>query len=898
MARLLLLEEVDEGAARLVALRPSTGERWVLFRSEHPFPLRPSVHASGTRVALDAVSRNVLRGEYRARVGVLNLESGSMSWLRQSLDPRWRIGGAVFDDRGERLCVEGAYAGAPLTELYVYSVTVDGAGLHEAVVAGVAQHAGLGAASPRFLAGGTGLVYLQNARPDGAWEVHALDLERPGDSAASMGGRAPSVADERLTDGAHAIPETGIAVNARRGRVFYAAHARGKTRQRVRWTPLDGGGIVDLGREHLRIEELAVAPDGESVVYAADGQVWLGDVDSCEVVPLLGGDATCSHRGLLFDDDGRTLWVSTTTDDGATLRRVDIESRVATDVVTFGPGISVVSARSFPDEAAAERALALLPEAGLVQTAERPTADAAHDTVVTRTSPSETLLDEHHPLEEAATDPRRPLEPVTVRTRLDEEALPDHAVTSVAPLKAARAPESAPVAATPSRPDPAVDFVAFVAYAAESGAAASLLCGLEAEPVRFNDRVRAAATDALKALCAARASDDSVVSSLVHTLGAAGYLRLGECEATLAQLAGAARARLSRAPGLPEVEEYYALVVLKALRARGGFDFDATFEAYEALLTQAAEAMDASEEAGARVLRLLSENFCADVQRATERPAAAAVAAALGSAPPPAAPALLTERSSKARGTLLGAPAPTTTSNRVPTASMPVSGGATAAALAAPQPEADDEVGDSWDWAHARALAESRASGPPARAPAPTPTPTPAPLIARSSLDAFSPLGTPAPRPQRPTDAITQSFTPRVTSSPFEAPATLLAIDLPEPLPPAPVSLSAVAVVAGIGGLTQCIAGISLGTLFMLLGAVVAVGGLGLLADRRWGFVVSLSALTLDVAYLLWFAARAPKTWMSSSGVMAFAVVAGVCAALLLRRDIRGRFGDTRRVRL
>jgi hypothetical protein len=878
MARLLLLEEVDEGAARLVALRPSTGERWVLFRSEHPFPLRPSVHASGTRVALDAVSRNVLRGEYRARVGVLNLETGSMSWLRQSLDPRWRIGGAVFDDRGERLCVEGAYGGAPLTELYVYDVKLDGAGLHETVVAGAAQHAGLGAASPRFLPGGTGLVYLQNARPDGAWEVHALDLERSGDSAASMGGRAPSVADERLTDGAHAIPETGIAVNGRRGRVFYAAHARGRTRQRVRWTPLDGGGIVDLGREHLRIEELAVAPDGETVVYAADGQVWLGDVDSCEVIPLLGGDATCSHRGLLFDDDGRTLWVSTTADDGATLRRIDLETRVAADVVTFGPGVSVVSALSFPDEGAAERALALLPEAGLVQTAERPITDASHDTAVTRSAPAETLLDGPNPLDEAATDPRRTLEPVTVRTLLDDVSLPDHAVTNVVSLRS-------PPAASP--PDPASDFIAFVSHAAESGAASSLLGGLEAEPVRFNERIRAAASNAVKALCAIRASDDSVVSSLVHALGAAGYLRLGECESTLSQVVVGARARLSRAPGLPEIEEYFALAVLKTLRARGGFDFDATFEAYEALLTQAAEAMDAGEEAGARVLRLLSENFCADVQRATERPAGAAVAAALASAPPPAAPASPLDRPSKARGTLLGAPAPTTASNRV-----------TAAALATPQADADDEVGDSWDWAHARALAESRTSASPAPALAPPPTPTPRPLAARSSLDAFAPLGTPAPRPQRPTDAPSQSFTPRVASSPFEAPATLLSIDLPTPLPPAPVSLSTVAVVAGLGGLTQCVAGISLGTLFMLLGALVAVGGVGLLADRRWGFIVSLGALALDVAYLFWFAARGPKTWMPSSGVFAFAVVAAVCAAVLLRQDIRGRFGDTRRVRL
>jgi len=359
----IVLEEVDEGAARLIALRPATGERRLLYRSEHPFPLRPSLHPEGTRIALDAISRNVLRGEYRARVGIVNLENGGVGWLKQSLDPKWRVGGAVFDPTGRLLAIEGAFDGAPLTELYILKVSFTGNSANEVIVAGAGNRQRLGTAAPTFLPSGRQLVYLHNDRPDGAWEVHLLDLDQSGDSAFSMEGRAPSVLSLPLTEGALAQVDAGLVFSPERGRVFFVGQTRSRTRQRVHWTPVDGGGIVDLGREHLRIEEVVVAPGTDFVAYAADGNIYLADAESCEVHLLMRGEPTSSHRGLIFDGEAGGLWFTTTDSDGAALRMVDLDTREVRDVVSLGPGVAVVHALALPDTPRTRSLVRTLPEA-------------------------------------------------------------------------------------------------------------------------------------------------------------------------------------------------------------------------------------------------------------------------------------------------------------------------------------------------------------------------------------------------------------------------------------------------------------------------------------------------------------------------------------------------------
>ncbi|HIF22512.1 MAG TPA: hypothetical protein EYQ27_11555, partial [Gemmatimonadetes bacterium] len=141
---------------------------------------------------------------------------------RQSLDPKWRIGGAVFDDTGGRLALEGAHGGAPLTDIYVLSITLSGNSVREKIIAGAGNRKHLGCVGPHFLPGGEQLLYFHNTRPDGAWELGLLDLTCSGDSAFSLEGRAPSVLALSLTDGAAAIPEAGIEYCEALGQAFFS----------------------------------------------------------------------------------------------------------------------------------------------------------------------------------------------------------------------------------------------------------------------------------------------------------------------------------------------------------------------------------------------------------------------------------------------------------------------------------------------------------------------------------------------------------------------------------------------------------------------------------------------------------------------------------------------------
>ena len=342
------LEEVAAGSARLVALKLATGERRGLYHSNHAFPLRASLHPRGIRIAVDAVSKSPLRGDVRARVGVVNLESGGIGWLRQSLDPKWRIGGAVFDDSGARLALEGAYGGAPLPDLYVYQVGFHGNSIRDKIVAGAGSKDRLGIRRPLFLPGGEQVVFLRNTRADGAWEVCLLDLTHTGDSAVSLEGRAPSALTLTLTDGAQAQPENGLCYCEPLRRVFFVGRTRPRGRQQIRWAALDGGGWQALSQEFLRVEDMCVAPGGELIAFAADGQLWLADVETGASVPLIGGDASSTHRGLTFDLDAGQLLFCTTDESGGYVRRLHLESRLIEDMYDLGHNVTVIGMTALP----------------------------------------------------------------------------------------------------------------------------------------------------------------------------------------------------------------------------------------------------------------------------------------------------------------------------------------------------------------------------------------------------------------------------------------------------------------------------------------------------------------------------------------------------------------------
>ncbi len=342
----VLIEAVTPEGAELVALEPSSGASRVLYRSAHPFALRPAVHPRGTRVAIDAVSRNTLRGEYRKRVGLLNLENGGIGWLRQSLDPQWRIGGAVFDDSGESMALEGAWGGVPNPDVYVLAVDFRGNSARESIVGGAGSRHGLGAVRPLFLPGGRQLLYFLGTRPDGGWEICLLDLDQTGDSAFAMEGRAPSVLSVPLTQGAEAVPEAGLAWCPATGQAFFVARTRAGTRQRVR-TVNDGREVRDLGRDHLSVEEVCVSADGRWVAWSADGQLWLAEVEGGRAEAVVRGEPGSSHRGLCFEE-GRLVFCASD-DEAAWLRALDLDGRRVDTLQPLGDGRTVLSLVPMPD---------------------------------------------------------------------------------------------------------------------------------------------------------------------------------------------------------------------------------------------------------------------------------------------------------------------------------------------------------------------------------------------------------------------------------------------------------------------------------------------------------------------------------------------------------------------
>ncbi|MCB9539721.1 MAG: hypothetical protein H6704_26210 [Myxococcales bacterium] len=482
----ILVEEVDDDGARLSALRLADGVRRLLYESDYDLPLRPSLHPEGRRVAVDAVARNVLRGEYRARVGLVNLEKPGVGWLRESLDPKWRIGGAVFDDTGGRLALEGAYDGAPLPDIYVYSLAFSGNSVREEVIAGVGNRKQLGCVRPHFLPGGEQLVYLANNRPDGAWEVCLLDLTQSGDSAFGLEGRAPSVLSLALSDGAQAVPEAGLAYSASTRRVVFVGRARGGTRQRVRTVPLAGGACAEVGKSHLRIEDVAVSPEGDRVAWSADGQIWLADVDGGACRSVVQGASDASHRGLAFDAQGGRLLFVTNDPEGARLRAVRLTDRVVETLRDLGD-VTVVGVQAVPDDAPMAQRLEALPAAG--QSADVG-ADDAGATVVQRRPP----VDDGGP--------------ATLVERVEEAPDPEEEEDASADDAAAGADEAAAPAAEaqPADSTAAVELAADAEQAADDEAA-----GDEAAAAAGSPSV-AAADDAAAPEAAQAAPDDAAMA--------------------------------------------------------------------------------------------------------------------------------------------------------------------------------------------------------------------------------------------------------------------------------------------------------------------------------------------------------------------------------------------------
>ncbi len=619
----VVLEVIHDAGARLEGLRLSDGLRHVLFECEHAMPLHAAVNPAGTRVAVDAVVHSTLRGRHRSRLGLVNLERLGIGWTSPSLDPKWHLSHACFDDSGRRLAYEGAFDGVPISDIYVEDVQISGNSVRGTVVAGAGNPQKLGCARPVFLPGGDQLLYLRNTRPDGAWELCLLDLDRSGDSAWQLEGRAPSVLSLTLTEGAEVVPDVPVVYCPPLKTAFWAGKTRGGTRQVLRAVKLGDRAHRDLGRAHLRIDEICVAPEGELIAYAADGQLWLADSETGSAVSLSAGEPEGSHRGLTFDLAGGRLLLCTSDAEGARVRAIHLADRRGEVLHTLGD-VSVLSLSPLPDSLKVDaRMSALLSEASpTAPTEETPTmvdaalnpalvaeltaaagARAAHLPAATalEVSPVSALAELTGEPEASAPEAAEP-EAAEPEASAPEAAEPEAAEPEASAPEAAEpepaepeasAPEaaepepaepevaepetSAPEAAEPETPtaadplpavtvdlgiDPADDFTGWmkrVSASADPGAALRSLTTRQADTA-----VREGARLYLGTQRRRAAGRDEPPPSLMFALAAAAHLQLDEARRDLVALCERARPRVERGR-LPGVEEHFALAALEHL---------------------------------------------------------------------------------------------------------------------------------------------------------------------------------------------------------------------------------------------------------------------------------------------------------------------------------------------
>ena len=620
----IAVEQVDDSGARLVALRLADGAQRVLFATELPSPLHASFHPKVVRVALDVPSRGQAGGRPRSRVGLLNLERTGMGWLRQSLDPKWRIGHAVFDDTGTRLAMEGAWDGVPISDIYVYRLTFSGNSVREEALAGAGNPARLGCRQALFVDGGKQLLYLRKGQPEGGFEVGLLDLERSGDSASLLEGRAPSVLALTLTEGAEALPEVRIAWCGAIKQVFWAGLARGGTRQQVRTARVGVRPHTDLGPTHLKIEEICVAHGGELLACSADGQVWLTDVETGASVAIVEAGRGASHRGLAFDEAQGRLLFCTNDASGSRLRALDLGTREVTELVAFG-NVSVVALAALPPDPVVSDRLAAL------TSVEAPGQAAGDATAIQRVPPTADQLGDslsgddegdvlmgHTVPEGAWSEGGDAVEDPTIEQPLERvEAI------------AAALPTPPPEPVLP--PDAQRDFGGWMKHALSLDDPTKALASLE--KLRDNSSLREAARLYLGTQRRRAAGREEAPVALLQALVAAGHLHLNEARGELLELCRRGRPKVDDG-GLLETDEHFALAALLYIDGHTQrFGWSKVYRDYEGMLVKINEVLEGDgESAASRIMAAFAEGYARQIAGVLQAP------------DPSAAPALDTRR--------------------------------------------------------------------------------------------------------------------------------------------------------------------------------------------------------------------------------------------------------------
>ena len=115
----------------------------------------------------------------------------------------------------------------------------------------------------------------------------------------------------------------------------------------------------------------------------------------------------------------------------------------------------------------------------------------------------------------------------------------------------------------------------------------------------------------------------------------------------------------------------------------------------------------------------------------------------------------------------------------------------------------------------------------------------------------------------------------------------------PAPAPRAPpLMVSAAALGCGAATLSNAVLFSEVGGFFGPLALLSLLAAVGLLADRRWGWGVGVTATLLNAAQLLIFAGG-DATWVPTAAPVLGAAVALVLCLGLLRAPVRRRYAPT-----
>lgn len=209
----------------------------------------------------------------------------------------------VFSGSGDLLICRHSVNGLPNLDLEVRSLHAFEDGLLSAPILSIVNPMRIGIDGPIMTPDGQHVIYFQNFAYEDQLEVCWYDRSMPCTEARGEVGR-------RLTDNADGVfnRRRAIAYSARSEQIFFVqGHTSSHNRICTIFLPdlPEGARLSEfgtIGGDHRSIGELAIAPDGRSLAYAADHSIFVVGTDGSRARRISKEGANC--RCPWYSEDG------------------------------------------------------------------------------------------------------------------------------------------------------------------------------------------------------------------------------------------------------------------------------------------------------------------------------------------------------------------------------------------------------------------------------------------------------------------------------------------------------------------------------------------------------------------------------------------------------------------